>query len=111
LEDFPSEFRNSFNLVSFCKSLEVTGEENLFSAMSTFPFRLAKAWLEKEELDNYQALMDFSEHFEQGSPGLKISIAQKGLLRQALANLNGNVDIASFSQSETHLTWCPSASP
>jgi hypothetical protein len=25
---------------------------------------------------------------------LKISIAQKGLLRQALANLNGNVDIA-----------------
>ena len=54
----------------------------------------AAAALEKEELDNYQALMDFSEHFEQGSPGLKISIAQKGLLRQALANLNGNVEIA-----------------
>jgi hypothetical protein len=30
----------------------------------------AAAALEKEELDNYQALMDFSEHFEQGSPGL-----------------------------------------
>ena len=54
----------------------------------------AAAALEKEELDNYQALMDFSEHFEQDSPGLKISIAQKGLLRQALVNLKENADIA-----------------
>ena len=43
--------------------------------------------------------MDFSEHFEQDSPGLKISIAQKGLLRQALAILKGNADIAEKKMS------------
>jgi hypothetical protein len=43
--------------------------------------------------------MDFSEHFEQDSLGLKISIALKGPLRQALAILKGNADIAEKNMS------------
>ena len=102
---------SSFSIITWLQLYGVLRRSNFFVWNGRIIRFIAKgkisndvaAALEKEKLNNYQALMDFSEYFEQNSPGLKMSIAQKELLRQALANLKGNADIAekTFSSPAT----------